>query len=123
MLGADRDALLCDLAETYQIYDLKALPVTTLAVLSFGLRPDSRIKMKLAGRTYVSPLDLQAHIADTLTLIHYHLFSGKDDPVPRLYTDIINGAADSDGEIEGYESGEAFDEAWNREVRRLTYGG
>lgn len=45
----DSDALLCDLAETYNVYDLKALPVSTLARLSIGLRDNSRIKMKMSG--------------------------------------------------------------------------
>lgn len=120
MIGADRDALLCDLAETYQIYDLKALPVTTLAVLSFGLRPDSRIKMKMAGLTYVSPLILMAHMADTLTLLHHHLFAEKSAKIPSLYTDIINGTMEE--ETATYESGEAFEEARKRELRRLEHG-
>ena len=49
MLRLDRDALICDLAETYNIYDLRAVPVSTLARLSCGLREDSRIKLKMKG--------------------------------------------------------------------------
>lgn len=49
MLRLDRDALICDLAETYNIYDLRALPVETLARLSCGLRDNSRIKLKMRG--------------------------------------------------------------------------
>ena len=40
MLATDEDALLCDFAETYGVYDLEALPVEKLAVLSFGRFPD-----------------------------------------------------------------------------------
>lgn len=43
MISIDRDALLCDLAETYHIYSMRGLPARTLAVLAFGLRADSRI--------------------------------------------------------------------------------
>ena len=49
MLRLDRDALMCDLAETYCIYDMKALPPLTVAGLSCGLRENSRIKMKMRG--------------------------------------------------------------------------
>lgn len=91
MLHADRDALLCDLAETYHVYDLKALPVLTLAALSFGLRDDSRIKMKIAGMVYLSPVILQAAIADNLALIRYALCAKEHAPLPEFYTDIISG--------------------------------
>lgn len=49
MLAADRDALICDLAETYGVFDYRGLPVSLLATLASGLRDDSRIKLKLAG--------------------------------------------------------------------------
>ncbi len=91
MMHADRDALLCDLAETYHVYDLKALPVQTLAALSFGLRDDSRIKMKLSGLVYVSPIILQAEIVDNLALIRYSLCMKEHSPLPEFYTDIISG--------------------------------
>lgn len=45
----DRDALLCDMAETYGVFDLRALPLQTVAVLAQGLRPDSRIMLRLAA--------------------------------------------------------------------------
>ena len=43
MIAIDEDALICDLAETYQIYDYRRLPVQTVAVFSLGLRDNSRI--------------------------------------------------------------------------------
>src|SRR5699024_11907585 len=50
MIQLDEDALICDLAETYQIYDYRQLPPTRVAVFSIGLRDDSRIKMKASGQ-------------------------------------------------------------------------
>ena len=41
MMAADEDALACDIAETYGIYDMRALPAGRLAVLAVGLREDS----------------------------------------------------------------------------------
>lgn len=43
MIQFDRDALECDLAETYRIYDMYALPMKKVAILASGLGPDSRI--------------------------------------------------------------------------------
>lgn len=48
MIAEDRDALVCDMAETYGVFDIQALPVQTLATLAVGLRDDSRIKMRLS---------------------------------------------------------------------------
>lgn len=70
MLNFDRDALICDMAETYHIYRLESLPVDTVAVLACGLRANSRIKMKLTGIRDSAPDNLfLAHIADRLGLI------------------------------------------------------
>lgn len=39
------------MAETYGVYDLRALPLQTVAVLAQGLRPDARIMRILASQT------------------------------------------------------------------------
>lgn len=91
MMHADRDALFCDLAETYHVFDWRALPAHTLAALSVGLRDDSRIKMKMAGMVYVSPVVLLTSIADNMTILRYWLTAKKGTPAPDLYTDIVTG--------------------------------
>ena len=69
MIAADKDALLCDLAETYGILDYKALPVSLLATLCSGLRGNSRIKLKLAGVNTDQTTALIAAVADRLSLL------------------------------------------------------
>ena len=70
MLKADRDALLCDLAETYGVYSFESLPINTVAILACGLRANSRIKMKLNGVHEGAPdILLLAHMADRLGLL------------------------------------------------------
>ena len=49
MLALDRDALICDMAETYHIYDIKGIELPYLAILASGLGMDSRIKRKAYG--------------------------------------------------------------------------
>ena len=91
MLAYDRSALICDLAETYHIYDYKALPVLTLAALASGLRPDSRIKLKLSGITEVSSEVLLIQIFDILQLMRYQWFATKKDAPPKLLSDSLIG--------------------------------
>ena len=71
MIRLDEDALICDLAETYHIFDYRSLPLKLAATLSVGLRDDSRIKMKMAN----TPIDLDsfllAVIADRVEQFRY----------------------------------------------------
>lgn len=69
MLHTDKAALLCDLAETYNIYDIKAHPATRVALFAAGLRDNSRIKMKLSGSKVSNEILLLAHAVDRLSIL------------------------------------------------------
>lgn len=70
MLGEDEDAVICDFAETYHIYDIRALPPETAAILAAGLREGSRIHSKLSGISCSNVTYLLTAILDSLrTLI------------------------------------------------------
>lgn len=64
MIKLDRNALLCDLAETYNIYSFEQLPISKLAIFSCGLRDNSRIKMKISNMKVDSQTLLLASILD-----------------------------------------------------------
>lgn len=49
MMREDKNSWICDMAETYNIYDYTRVPVKTLGILSAGLRENSRIRQKLEG--------------------------------------------------------------------------
>lgn len=49
MITLDEEAFICDMAETYQIYDYRSVPCKLLGTLAAGLREDSRIKTKING--------------------------------------------------------------------------
>ena len=49
MLNTDEEALVCDFAETYRIYNYKEIPCKMAAIYAKGLKENARIKMKLAG--------------------------------------------------------------------------
>lgn len=71
MINFDEDALICDLAETYHIYDYRSLPVRLIATLSAGLREDSRIKMSASGVRASYDTLLLATIADRVEAFRY----------------------------------------------------
>ena len=73
MLRADRDGLICDLAETYGVFDMKALPIQTVAALAAGLREESRIKMHLTGRKATRVETLLAAVLDGVNRITWLL--------------------------------------------------
>ena len=66
MIAMDEDALICDFAETYHIYDYRSLPATLAGIYAAGLRQDARINIKMSG--YSAPVDtlLLASIADAM---------------------------------------------------------
>lgn len=69
MIKTDEDALICDLAETYHIYDYRQLPPTNVAVFSCGLKEESRIKMKLSGQTVTFERLMMAKATDLLSVL------------------------------------------------------
>ncbi len=85
MIRLDEDALICDLAETYHIFDYRSLPLKLVATLSVGLRDDSRIKMKKANVSVSTETFLLGLIADEIEIFRRGFSSGKDKP--KLITD------------------------------------
>lgn len=84
MMAVDRDALVCDLAETYGILDYKALSVPLLATLASGLRDNARIKMKMSGQQIsVDTMLLAAlvdHMAMSVWMRSENAQKGRDKP-------------------------------------------
>lgn len=76
MMKVDKYALECDFAETYHIFDIYGLPLRKVALFSYGLRENSRIKMKMSGELYPFETMLLAGILDKLSLL---LWSKTDD--------------------------------------------
>lgn len=117
MTAAVSDTLLCDLAETYHIYDYKSLPCRMVATFSCGLRENSRIKMKMAGIDPIPEQILMAAIADgtrmTAWLQSEDGATGKNRPKSLLGM-IIGDGTEKSKEIQTFDSGEDFDREWAR---------
>ena len=69
MIAFDEDALMCDLAQTYQIYDYRQLSPKMVAAFSVGLEDKSRIKMKLSGLKVPMDTLLLAQITDAINTL------------------------------------------------------
>ena len=69
MLERSEDSLICDLAETYHIYDMRSFKASYIAILAAGLREDSRVMMLFSGNKIRPSLLLQAASLDKLALL------------------------------------------------------
>lgn len=108
MLNVDRTAVICDLAETYHIFSMEQLPARTVATLACGLKPDSRIMMKMAGvQTSPPNLLLFALIVDELRLLRYS-FMGDKKHKPVLVTDLLENGIPQKETI-SFSTGAEFD--------------
>ena len=111
MISLDEDALICDLAETYRIYDYRQLPSLRVAVFAFGLREDSRIKMKFNGQIVSTDTLLLAGISDKLsTLVWFQTEDGqKGNNRPTMLTELLsNKKKESKEDVIVFSSGEDF---------------
>ena len=119
MIATAEDALICDMAEYYRIYDYRSLSVELAATFSVGLmaREDSRIRMKLTGEKVPLSAMLLARISDTLAWIKWSKTkdgqSGTNRPI-ELVRILAGGIQESN--IASFCSGEDFD----KERMRLT---
>lgn len=76
LLNVCEDAIVCDMAETYGILNIKGLPVQKLATLVLGLRDNSRTKIMISGTKADAQTILLASILDAVALLVW--FGSKD---------------------------------------------
>ena len=119
MMETDKTALICDLAETYGVFDMYALPVETLAALAVGLREDSRIVMKMSGAMLTTSQMLLTGILDGINLLCWLNSEdgrkGQNRPEPIMNR--IQGKLKK-REVQQFNSGEDFE----RERQRILAG-
>lgn len=120
MISTDESALICDFAETYHIYDYRALPLKTAAVLACGLRDDSRIKMKMSDMAIPPDMVLMAAALDRLSMLVWAKTKdgakGRKRPESVLEK-MLNGKKDETG-LEGFDTAEEFEAARQRILRK-----
>lgn len=120
MVATDEDALICDMAETYGIFDMWSLPAQLVATLAIGLRDTSRIRAKMIG--IEKPFDefLLAAIYDRINWLCWTKTEDgvKGINIPRRILDLlVDGEVEKNNEEDDvliFESPEEFEMARNR---------
>lgn len=117
MIAFDENALICDLAETYQVFDYRSLPARLVATLSSGLRESSRIKTRMRGEKVSYVESLLALIYDALN----SAFWSGDGETPKSMYDRLNGfePIEPPKPCKGYDTVEEYE----RERERLLNQG
>lgn len=113
MISTDEDALVCDFAEYYHIYNFRGLPVDYAATLACGLREDSRIFVALNGTKHGFSMMFEAVVIDYLARLWWAQTKdgqeGRNAP-ESLYAKLFG---DNEAKYETFVSGSDFMKRWN----------
>lgn len=125
MIQTDEDALICDLAETYHIYDYKRLPLTRVAIFAIGLKDDSRIKMKMSGQLVSMEILLLAGISDRLSVLLWRqtLDGQKGRNKPSMVLDTLTTKGIKETDVIVFSSGEDYESTRNEMLKNIQTGG
>lgn len=115
MLKESEDDLICDLAETYHILDMRAHPATLIATLAAGLRPDARIMQKMSGDKVPLETLLLASIADASAAQCWQNAGAKKAKKPVSILAELLKKSDKHEELDGFSSSDEFN-AWRSSV-------
>lgn len=119
MVALDEDALICDFAETYGVFDYRSLPANLAATFAVGLRESSRIKTKMNGLS--CPLDefLLAGIYDGINWLVWSKtedgLKGRNRPnkISELFLPQDEKQTKQSTEYEVFDSVDEFEKAYN----------
>lgn len=107
--------MICDFAETYNIYNYRSLPARLAATLCVGLRNDSRVYKKLTDNHSLSTNVLIGLLIDDFRAFVYGVLGVKNEN--KSVYKILTG--EYENEIsKGYDTPEAFEEARKKIIER-----
>ena len=113
------------MAETYHIYDYKALQPMLAAVLCVGLRENSRVKMALKGAKMTTESLLMAYMADSLAFLAWSktkdAFAGRNRPKSFVHLILDNGKKETK-DVETFADGREFEAEIERLLGELKNG-
>ena len=115
------DELICDFAETYHILDYRELSPEKAAILCFGLRDDSRVKMFVSGTKLTLERTLLAKISDELSFQSWA--KTKDGQKNRnrpqsILKSLLEDKTEDKAEV--FTNAEEFNEAWRKIVNEQS---
>lgn len=122
MVRVDEGSLTCDLAETYHIFCMRQHPASLIATLAAGLRPNSRIVMRLSGQRYDAQTLLLAGIADRLsTLIYMQTKDAKHGRnKPQSIVEMMTSKPKE--KPTGFATAEAFERRRAQLIKEINHG-
>lgn len=122
MINTDEEALICDFAETYHIYNYRSLPLHMAGIYACGLRQDARIIMAMSKTKLTADQTMLAMISDNTRMLAWLNSADGMRGVnrPKSLVEILLGNVKQNvtSGIEAFETGQDFDDEW----RRLTGG-
>ena len=120
MIKTDESALICDLAETYRIYDYRSLPARMVATFSVGLRENSRIKMAMANMKYPFDTLLLAAILDGINMRNWMGISRNEADKPQsILNKLLGKEQEEENEKVLFDTAEEYES----ERKKLLEGG
>lgn len=127
MRALDNDALICDFAQYYHIYDFTALDLKYAAVLACGLPKESRIMTVMSGKKFQADTLIQLAILDTVrALEHAFIQAHSKDELPEfrsLLTELFGEDAQEDIDAQWFTSADDFKAEWARVTGKVTDDG
>lgn len=100
--------MICDLAQTYHVYDFRALPLRTAAALASGLPITSRVMSKQTGLKVPVDIYLLSQAVDLLNVIRWMLSEdgSRGTNFPELSSPSL---VEKEDDLEYFDSPEDFE--------------
>ena len=115
MINTDEDLFICDMTETYGVFNYRGLPLSLVATLSSGLRNNSRIRMKMDDAKVEFNTLMIAAMVDQLSFLAWTKTKDAEDGMnkPESIVKSILGEKEN-GQYETFETEKEFLTEWNR---------
>lgn len=115
--------MICDLAETYRIYDYKKLPLTKVAIFLNGLSENSRVMKAISGQKLNYESMLLVSITDKLSMLLWMLSEDgqKNRNRPKLLSETLF-ESEKENDIKSYSSSEEFEKERAKLLKEVRYG-
>ncbi len=120
MVTTDEDALICDFAETYGIYNYKELPIMYAATLASGLRDNSRIKMAISGAKVELNTLIMAATLDRLSFLAWAKTKDGENNKNRPASIVEQLIGKEKEKAKVFESPEGFNQARQSIIDRIN---
>lgn len=119
MIREDEDALTCDMAQVYGVWDWRALPLSTATALAWGLPDDARVKRRAAGADAVSDNLLLALLTDEIRALRWML-SKDGEPPESIVLKLTGQGSEKERKTASFDTPEEFMAARRRALGKET---